>query len=123
MRTSCPRETDMEETAEALNLAPDDALSVLEYWQANAARLMFIYRRSDGVFTQIGRGSIQQATSDTLTFATLDGRLEILVCNAAFEFGTLPSFATRNPLSAPADGLLVCLQNEDRLYLCATERG
>lgn len=97
------------EEADALNLAPDDALSVLEYWQASAARLMFVYRRSDGVLTQTGRGCIRQATASMLTFATLDGEMEILVCNAAFEFGRV----------ADADGLLVCLQNEDRLYLCA----
>jgi hypothetical protein len=113
----------MEAEADPLNLAPDDALSVLEYWQASAARLMFVYQRSDGVFTQTGRGRIQQASPDMLTFATLDGQLEILVCDAAFEFGTLPSFATRHARVADADGLLVCLQNEDRLYLCAADSG
>ena len=113
----------MESEADALNLAPDDALSVLEYWQASAARLMFVYRRSDGVFTQTGRGCIRQATSNLLTFATLDGQMEILVCNAAFEFGVLPPFATRYPHATDADGLLVCLQNDDRLYLCATDYG
>jgi hypothetical protein len=113
----------MEEAAEALNLVPHDALSVLEYWQASAARLMFVYRRSDGVFTQTGRGWVQQATASVLTFSMLEGRLEILVCNAAFEFGALPSFAARHTRSAAADGLLVCLQNEDRLYLCVTDCG
>jgi len=113
----------MEEKADALNLAPDDALSVLEYWQASAARLMFVYRRSDGVFTQSGRGCIQQATSNILTFATLDGELQVLVSNADFEFGALPSFAARHTSGADAEGLLVCLQNEDRLYLCATDCG
>jgi hypothetical protein len=58
-----------------------------------------------------------------LTFATPEGRLEILVCNAAFEFGARPSFAARHTRVGDADGLLVCLQNEDRLYLCATDRG
>ena len=113
----------MEHEADALHLAPDDALSVLEYWQASAARLMFVYRRSDGGCTQTGRGCIQQATPNILTFATLEGRLEILVCNAAFEFGALPSFATRHTRVAAADGLLVCLPNEDRFYLCATDCG
>jgi hypothetical protein len=113
----------MAHEASALNLAPDDALSVLEYWQASAARLMFVYQRSDGVFTQTGRGCIQQATPNMLTFATLEGRLEILVCNAAFEFGALPPFAARHTRVADADGLLVSLQNEDRLYLCATDSG
>jgi hypothetical protein len=109
----------MEGQADTLNLAPDDALSVLEYWQTRAARLMFVYHRSDGVLTQIGRGRIQQATPNMLRFDTLDGQLEILVCDAAFEFGTPPSFAT--PLARAADGLLVCLANQDRLYLCAAD--
>ena len=113
----------MENEVDALNLAPDDALSVLEYWEASATRLVFVYRRSDGLVTQIGRGCVQQATPNVLTFATLDGRLEILVCNATFEFGAPPSFATRNTRVADADGLLVCLQNEDRLYLGASDCG
>ncbi len=113
----------MEDEIDALNLAPDDALSVLEYWQASAVRLMFVYRRSDAALTQIGRGCIQQATLDTLTFATVDGRLEVLVCNAAFEFGALPSFAARHAHAADTDGLLVCLENQDRLYLCAADYG
>jgi len=113
----------MESRTDVLSLAPDDALSVLEYWQASAARLMFVYRRSNGVFTQTGRGCIRQATSNMLTFATLDGKVEILVRDAAFEFGALPSFATRHTPIADVDGLLVCLQNDDRLYLCATDYG
>lgn len=121
MRASCPQETEMQAQADGLNLAPDDALSLLEYWQASAAQLMFVYHRSDGVFTQIGRGRIQQATPTLLRFETLNGRLEILVCDAAFEFGTLPSFATPIVPAADADGLLVCLQNDDRLYLCAAD--
>jgi hypothetical protein len=117
------RESDMEDEADALNLAPDDALSVLEYWQASAARLMFVYRRSDGVFIQTGRGRIQRVTPNMLTFATFDGQLEVLVSNADFELGALPSFATRHTRIAEAEGLLVCLQNEDRLYLCASDCG
>lgn len=113
MHASCFRETDMEKQPDVLNLAPDDALSVLEYWQASGERLMFVYRRSDGVFTQTGRGCIRQATPSMLKFATPDGEMEILVCNAAFEFGSV----------ADADGLLVCLQNADRLYLRAADSG
>lgn len=100
-----------------MDLAPDDALSVLEYWQASAAHLTFVYHRSDGVFTQIGRGRIQQATPEVLRFDTLDGQLEVLVCDADFEFGALASFATPLTRVPDADALLVCLQNKDQLYL------
>lgn len=90
----------------ALDLAPDDALTVLEYWHASAAQLMFVYLRSDGALTQIGRGRIQQATPNVLKLDLPDGQLEILVGDADFEFGAM----------ANVDALLVCLRNEDRLY-------
>lgn len=113
----------MEDETDALNVAPDDALSVLEYWQANAARVMFVYRRSGDALTQIGLGCIQQATLEQLTVVTADGCLRVLVCDAAFGFGALPSFAARHSHVVDPDGLLVCLRNEDRLYLCAADAG
>lgn len=99
--------------AAALNLAPDDALSVLEYWHDSAVQLMFVYSRSGGVLTQIGRGCIQQASPEVLRFDTPGGHLEILVGEAVFEFGVFAAFAV--------DALCVCLRNEDRLYLCAAD--
>ena len=100
-----------------LTLTQDDALSVLEYWQESAERLMLVYRRADERVTRIGRGRIRNATARELRIDTDAGRLRVTMHAACFEFGALGPRSARCSRETQADGLLIRPQPDDWVFL------
>lgn len=101
-----------------LTLTQDDALSVLEYWQHSAERLMLVYRRADAV-TRIGQGRVRNATARELRIDTDAGRLRVAMHSAGFEFGTLAARPAPCLREAQSDGLLIRPKLDDWLFLRA----
>lgn len=91
----------------ALTLTPDDALSVLEYWQASAERIVIVYRNTDEPVTRIAHGRVRNATPRELRIDMDHERLRVAMHPAAFEFRTLGAGLSRPPAESPADGLLI----------------
>jgi hypothetical protein len=100
-----------------LTLTPDDALSVLEYWYTSAERLMLVYRRAEECVTRIGCGRVRNATAREVWMDTNHGRLHIMMHSAAFEFGTLARGAAACFHEIQADGLLICVDLDDWIFL------
>lgn len=88
-----------------LTLTQDDALSVLEYWQASAERLVLVYRGRGERVTRIGHGRVRKATARELRIDTDRGRLRVTMHSAAFEFRGL------------SDGLLIRPELDDWIFL------
>jgi hypothetical protein len=107
-------------TSPTLVLTQDDALSVLEYWHANAERLMLVSRRAGERLTRIGRGRIQSATARELRIDTEYGHLRIAMDSAAFEFGALATGAAARVRETQSDGLRIRRELDDWIFLRST---
>lgn len=100
-----------------LTLTPDDALSVLEYWHTSDERLMLVYRRAEECVTRIGCGHVRNATAREAWMDTNHGHLRIMMHSAAFEFGTLARGAAACLHGVQEDGLLICADLDDWIFL------
>lgn len=101
----------------SLTLTQDDALSVLEYWQACAERLMLVYRSAEEGITRIGHGRVRDATARELRIDADGESLRVRMHAAGFEFGTLASRAATWMRETPADGLLIRLKADHWMFL------
>jgi len=107
-RRSASRADPLRSASPTLPLTQDDALSVLEYWQANAERLMLVYRGTDEQVTRIGHGRVRNATARELRIDMDRGRLHVTMHSAAFEFRTL---------TPGANGLLIRAERDNWIFL------
>lgn len=100
-----------------LTLTPDDALSVLEYWHMSAERLMLVFRRAEECVTRIGCGRVRNATAREAWMDTNHGHLHVMLHSAAFEFGKLAHAASACLHEVQEDGLLICVDIDDWIFL------
>lgn len=110
-------------TSSTLALTPDDALSVLEYWHTSAEQLVFVCRRTEECLTRIGCGRVRNATAREAWMETNHGRLHISMHSAAFEFGTLTRDAAECFRETQGDGLLICVDRDDWIFLRSAAAG
>jgi len=101
----------------ALTLTQDDALSVLEYWQARAEPLMLVYRRAGEPLTRIGSGRVRDATARALRIDTDAGGLRVRMHAAGFEFGTLGPRSAHRFRETPSEGLLIRPEHDHWIFL------
>lgn len=100
-------------------LTASDALSLLQSWQSEAAKLEFGYFRSGGGVLQTGTARIARAKSGLLTLDTEGSRLAIGLINARFEFGNLGLLTPDFRAVHDVEGLSIILENHDWVCLSA----
>ena len=98
-------------------LTVSGALSMLQSWQSEGAKLEFGYFRSGGGVLQTGTATILRTKPGLLTLDTKGSRFAIGLINAKFEFGNLglltPDFRAVHDI----EGLSIILGNHDWVCL------